>query len=93
MATVKVLPGKSNKQRQKIMNAQSTAATENAKSGLTAARYSEQTEYENQKQRNSAVSRIKTVKVNSNPVPTGRTRIGNLARGGMAGGGFLDNLK
>ena len=88
MATVRVLPGQSNKQRQKIMNAQSTAATENAKSGLTAARYSEQREYEKQKQRNSAVSRIKTVKVNSNPVP-GRTRIGNLAggaRGGMGGG-------
>ena len=33
------------------------------------------------------------VKVNSNPVKAGKTRIGNLARGGAGGGGFLDNLK
>ncbi len=85
MATVKVLPGQSNKQRQKIMNAQSTAATENAKSGLTASRLAEQREYKTQTQKNSAVSRIKTVKVNSNPVKAGTTRIGNLAGGGMGG--------
>lgn len=29
-----------------------------------------------------------------NPKPTvGKTRVGNLSRGGMAGGGFLDQLK
>ena len=91
MATVKVLPGQSNKQRQKIMNAQNTAATENAKSGLTAFRYSELREYEQQKQKNSAVSRIKTIKVNSNPVP-GKTVIGPLAgRGGGGLGGMFGN--
>ena len=34
----------------------------------------------------------KTIKIDSNPKP-GKTRIGPLARGGMAGGGFLDQLK
>jgi hypothetical protein len=29
----------------------------------------------------------------SNKSLKGKTRIGNLARGGMAGGGFLDQLK
>jgi len=34
----------------------------------------------------------KTIKVDSKPKP-GKTRVGPLARGGMAGGGFLDQLK
>jgi len=62
-SNVKILEGKSNKQRQKIMNAQRTAATRDAKSGTTAYRYAEEIKYQNQKARNSAVSRIKTIKI------------------------------
>ena len=83
MASVKILPGKSNKERQRIMNAQRTVATQNAASGLTASRLAGVTASES--------SKGKTIKINSNPVP-GKTRIGPLARGG-AGGGFLENLK
>ena len=74
-SNVKILEGKSNKQRQKIMNAQRTTATQNAKSGATASRYAEELEYQKNKRRNSAVSRIKTVKVRS----------GGAGLGGMFG--------
>ena len=56
----------------KVANKKSTAATQNAKSGLTAAQKAEEIKYQNQKARNSAVSRIKTIKI----------------RGGGAGGMF-----
>lgn len=73
-------------------NRMSDYVTQNYKSGTEARWMAEQVEYENQVRKNSG-KKTKVVKVDSNPVPTGRTRIGNLARGGMAGGGFLDNLK
>ena len=71
-----------NKLRQKIMNAQSTAATVNAKSGLTAERLGGLTEEENKKP-------AKVVKVNSAKVtpqgtqPTLKIR----STGGLGGGG------
>ena len=71
-----------NKLRQKIMNAQSTAATVNAKLGLTAKRLGGLTEEENKKP-------AKVVKVNSAKVtpqgtqPTLKIR----STGGLGGGG------
>ena len=67
-------------------NRMSTMATEQAASGTTASWEAEKREYENQVRKNSG-KKAKVVKVDSNPVPTGRTRIGNLAGGvGRAGG-------
>jgi len=43
-SNVKILEGKSNKQRQKIMNAQRTNATKDDKYGTTASRYREEIE-------------------------------------------------
>ena len=63
---------------QKAVNRKSTAATEGAKSGLTASQKAEERNYEMQKRRNSAVSRIKTVKIRS----------GGIGRSGGMGGGM-----
>ena len=63
---------------QKAVNRKSTAATEGAKSGVTASQKAEERNYEMRKRRNSAVSRIKTVNVRSGGLPS--------ARGGMGGG-------
>jgi len=81
MANVKILPGKSNKERQKIINAQRTAATQNAASGLTASRLAGVTAAES--------SKGKTIKVNSNPV-LGKTTVSPMAkvRGRILGGGM-----
>ena len=73
-----------NKLRQKIMNAQSTAATVNAKSGLTAKRLGGLIEEENKKP-------AKVVKVNSAKVTPQGTQVKPALKvrttGGLGGGG------
>ena len=73
---VKVTPADKTLRARK--NRESFYATEKAKSGATAAQKADEMNYEMRKRRNSAVSRIKTVKVRSGGVPA--------ARGGMGGG-------
>jgi len=88
MPTVKKVAATSDAARAEA-NARSTRKTKAAKSGATARLMASAERYleKNEPGRGNK----KTIKVNSNPVP-GKTRIGNLARGG-GGGGFLDNLK
>ena len=88
-----ILPGPHNSSRQKIINAQRTRATNNAKSGATARRLADLREQENKASQEFGMSKKKTVEVNSNPVKPGKTRIGNLARGGAAGGGWMDQIR
>ena len=85
--SVRVVPNvPDNKLRQKIMNAQSTDATVNAKSGLTAERLGGLIEEENKKP-------AKVVKVNSAKVTPQGTQPALRIRstGGLGGGGTLRN--
>jgi hypothetical protein len=86
---VKKLPGGSNPDRQRTMNAQRTAATNNAKSGETAKRLASlRDETKNAKPR--------VIKINTNPVRTiagvtsGSKTVNKLYRP-MGGGGFWGN--
>ena len=65
-------------------NRLSEYVTHQAASGNEARLQAEVVEAENRKSRKQG--KIKTVKVDSNPVPTGRTRVGNLAGGAIRGG-------
>ena len=95
MANVRVRSAKeSGMSSQKHYNRMSEYVTENAKSGTEARWLAEHVEYENQVRRNSGKN-PKTVKIDSNPVPSGKTRISPMAvkRGpsrltGGSGGGF-----
>ena len=80
-SNVKVVPADKTLRARK--NRESFYATEKAKSGATAFQKAEDMNYEMRKRRNSAVSRLKTVKIRS----------GSSGRGGGAGGAFLENLK
>ena len=67
-----------------------------AKSGVAATWEAAQRQHENKARQEFGISKQETKKIDSNPVKSGKTRIGNLARpgrGGAGGGGFLDNLK
>jgi len=81
--SVKILPNvPDNKLRQKIMNAQRTAATVNAKSGQTAKNLGSLTEEENKKP-------AKVIKINSTKVSPQGTQPALRVRttGGLGGGG------
>jgi hypothetical protein len=85
--SVKILTNVSdNKLRQKIVNAQRTAATVNAKSGQTAKNLGSLTEEENKKP-------AKVVKINSAKVSPQGTQPALRVRttGGLGGGGTLRN--
>jgi len=86
MARIKVLPGGHNSARQKIMNAQSSSRTADAASGEWAAREAYEREAQNKASKEFGMSRATTVKITTNPVKPGGTRIGNLAGlGGILG--------
>ena len=98
-----ILPGPHNSSRQKIMNAQRTGATNNAKSGVTARRLADLREQENKASQEFNMSKKKTIKVNSNPVPSqprttggitgaGAKNVGKVYRSGGGGlGGIFGN--
>ena len=78
---------------QNIFNSMSDWYAWARKTGSEAQYQAEEVESNNKSRKNSG-KKTKVVKVDSNPVPTGKTRMGNLARGGGAGGGaFIENLK
>jgi hypothetical protein len=62
-SNVKVVPADKTLRARK--NRESFYATEKAKSGATAAQKADEMNYEMRKRRNSAVSRIKTIKIRS----------------------------
>ena len=81
MATVKRVAATADEARAEA-NARETRRTKAAKSGATARLMAAAEQYleKNEPGRGNK----KTIKVNSNPVP-GKTRIGNLAGGGLGG--------
>ena len=84
MATVKKVAKTSDEARAEY-NAREARKTKAAKSGATARLMASAEQYleKNEPGRGNK----KTIKINSNPVP-GKTRIGNLAGGGLGGGMF-----
>lgn len=95
-----ILPGPHNSSRQKIMNAQRTGATNNAKSGATARRLAYEREQENKASQEFGMSKKRTVKVNSNPVPSQPRTVGGITGAGAknvgkvyrSGGGGLSGI-
>ena len=81
MATVKKVAKTSDEARAEY-NAREARKTKTAKSGATARLIANATRYLDKNE--PGVSNKKTVKINSNPVP-GKTRIGNMAGGGLGG--------
>lgn len=79
---------------QKEFNRMSDYVTHHAGSGTEARWLAEQIEYENQVRRNSG-KKPKVIKINTNPVAPGTTRIGNLAGAsrGTGVGGILGKLR
>jgi len=83
MATVKKVAKTSDEARARA-NARENAKSRMAKAGYAATWEAAQREHENRARKESGTSKPKTVKINSNPVP-GKTRIGNMAGGGLGG--------
>ena len=81
---VAVVP-KVNKKINEKINKISTIKTQNAKSGVGATWEAAQRQHENRARAEFGIAKQETVKVDSNPVKPGKTRIGNLAGGGLGG--------
>ncbi len=81
---VKVVP-KVNKKINEKINKIATIKNQTAKSGVGATWEAAQRQFENKARQEFGISKQSTVKIDSNPVKSGRTRIGNLAGGGLGG--------